>query len=256
MVDIAGLVTSLSSGDFQFKVGDDNSPATWPALTATPTITVRPGQGVGGTNRVEITFDDYAVKKEWLQVTVLANDHTGLAANDVFYFGNAVGEAGDNPANARVNAVDELAARAQATNSASITNLYDYNRDEVVNIADQVVARTNVTCALNDLRLIAVPSGAGAAHFAFLPPAVSTGPVVTPPSSAPVVEPVIAPVGAPTVPSVLSVPTSPVVATGPVTTVLGTVAVPPVTAPVPVSKSVTHAVKPTAWAVKKVSRGL
>ena len=33
-----------------------------------------------------------AVAKQWLEVTVLATTNTGLAANDVFYFGNAVGE--------------------------------------------------------------------------------------------------------------------------------------------------------------------
>ena len=50
-----------------------------------------------------------AVAGGWLQVTVLANDKTGLPQPDVFYFGNAVGESGDSPFYALVNATEALA---------------------------------------------------------------------------------------------------------------------------------------------------
>ena len=50
--------------------------------------------GTGGSDRVTIIWDDNAIEKQWLQVTVKATDNTGLVADDVFYFGNAVGEAG------------------------------------------------------------------------------------------------------------------------------------------------------------------
>ena len=40
------------------------------------------GQGVGGSNRVEIIFPDGAIQKQWLQVRVLANGNTGLQNDD------------------------------------------------------------------------------------------------------------------------------------------------------------------------------
>ena len=42
---------------------------------------------------------------------MLATPNTGLAEPDVFYFGNAIGEAGNQPGNAIVNATDEILAR-------------------------------------------------------------------------------------------------------------------------------------------------
>ena len=43
---------------------------------------------------MELVWADGSILKEWLQVTLKANEHTGLAVPDVFYFGNAVGESG------------------------------------------------------------------------------------------------------------------------------------------------------------------
>ena len=64
-------------------------------MGAAPTrITVRPGAGQDGADRITLIWADNAIRNSWLQVTVLATDATGLAANDVFYFGNAVGESG------------------------------------------------------------------------------------------------------------------------------------------------------------------
>ncbi|NIM48762.1 MAG: hypothetical protein GTO22_05810, partial [Gemmatimonadales bacterium] len=52
-----------------------------------------------------------AINNQWLQVTVLANADTGLSETDVFYFGNAIGESGNSPTDAMVNAADMLGAR-------------------------------------------------------------------------------------------------------------------------------------------------
>jgi len=60
---------------------------------------------------VTLVWDDGAIKNTWLQVTVKATVNTGLTANDVFYFGNAVGETGNSPTDAVVNSTDEIAAR-------------------------------------------------------------------------------------------------------------------------------------------------
>ena len=170
MIDVANLpagVTQLSrSGDFVFRVGNDNNPGGWAAApTPEPITSVRRGGGVGGSDRVTIVWPDGAVKKQWLQVTVRATASTGLPADDVFYFGNAVGESGNSTVNARVTPADELWARRNrrgAANPAPVTFRFDYNRDRVVNVADQLIARRNQTTAFSSLRLITAPAATAA----------------------------------------------------------------------------------------------
>ena len=94
-------------------------------------------------------------------MTVKATENTGLANPDVFYLGNAPGEAGDNPINTIVNATDEIVARNfqhSAVDHALIGDPYDYNRDGLVNGTDQVIARNNQTNPLTMLRLITAPA--------------------------------------------------------------------------------------------------
>jgi hypothetical protein len=75
-------------------------------------------------------------------VTVKANDHTGLAEPDVFYFGNLVGDSGFSPG--RVDALDALALRvARRLGYATITNGLDFNRDGRVDVRDEWVLRMN-----------------------------------------------------------------------------------------------------------------
>ncbi len=193
MVDISGSPSGITAGDFSFAVGNDNSPDLWATLAATATINVRPGAGVNGSTRVEITFPNDSITDEWLQVTVLADAHTNLAAPDVFYFGNAIGEAGDSAADAKVNATDELDARFGATSSAGITDPVDFNRDGKVDAADVAIARANYTYFLNQLQLIQIPGPVGAANLAAAMPMGPTSPPPAPiptPAAAPVLPPV------------------------------------------------------------------
>jgi hypothetical protein len=165
MVDIAGLPTgTLSTSDFAFKVGNDNLPGSWSDALAPASIQVRAGAGVGGSGRVEIVWaDGQAVKKQWLMVKVLSDvhgGHAGLASDEVFYFGNAVGETGDNPLNAVVNATDENRVAANKTGFvlAPVTNVYDFNHDRRVNATDVLIARDNhTTQGVDALNLITVP---------------------------------------------------------------------------------------------------
>ena len=94
-------------------------------------------------------------------MTVKANrPATGLGADDVFYFGNAIGEVGDSTSNALVNAADVSAIRANPRsplNPAPITFAYDINRDRLVDSSDVATCRANQTSPLNGLRLITVP---------------------------------------------------------------------------------------------------
>ena len=162
IVDIDGLADAdnLDVGDFTFKVGNSDDPSSWDDAPDPVSITVREGEGDGGTDRVTIVWADNAVAKEWLQVTVLATDNTGLPQNDVFYFGNAVGDTGNSATQAYVNAFDTGGVRNHPRgflNPAPIDNVYDFNRDQRVNAFDFGTARDNATGFLNALRLVTVP---------------------------------------------------------------------------------------------------
>ena len=111
MVDIAGLPsTTLTAADFAFRVGNTNDPQSWTAAP-TPQITLRLGAGVDGSARVELIWPDGAIVGQWLEVTVKATPRTGLAADDVFYYGNAIGETGNQVGNAIVDTADSTATQ-------------------------------------------------------------------------------------------------------------------------------------------------
>ncbi len=89
----------------------------------------------------------------------------------MFYFGNAVGETGDSAADAFVTSNDASRVAANFTNSAAVTNVYDVNRDGIVNSADVDIVNSNQTGPSDALKLITVPP-AGAAPIT-PPPALS-----------------------------------------------------------------------------------
>ncbi|MBN2475542.1 MAG: lamin tail domain-containing protein [Pirellulales bacterium] len=157
MVDIGGPVASLSVDDFRFRVGNDADPDGWNAAETPQSITVRPGAGEGGSDRVTILWNDHAIAGQWLEVTVFATENTRLAQDDVFYFGNAIGEAGNSTSDAKVNAVDMLLARNNPRtflDPARIDMPYDFNRDARVNASDMLLARNSQTNFLTALQLI------------------------------------------------------------------------------------------------------
>jgi predicted neuraminidase len=96
MVDIQGLADPIAVGDgdlgeFDFKYGNDDTPDDWLPAPTPLEVTVR--DIGGGVHRVTFIWADKAIpNKNWLQVTVKEHPNTGLAADDVFYFGNTVGE--------------------------------------------------------------------------------------------------------------------------------------------------------------------
>jgi subtilisin family serine protease len=154
MADLVNPPGAIDAGDFAFAVrtaSGDWSPAPAPAGVST-----RAGAADASSDRVTITWADGSIKDTWLRVTVLANADTGLAQPDVFYFGNAVGEAGNSPLDAAVNALDVAATRAaQHAGDVLVDNVYDFNRDRVVNSLDLAVVRGRQL--LPALPLITVP---------------------------------------------------------------------------------------------------
>jgi hypothetical protein len=174
VVDIEGLhdPAELTADDFAFRVGNDDEPGSWSAAPAPLSVSVRPGEGAGGADRVTIVWSDNAIQKQWLEVTIESTEDTGLAAADVFYFGNAIGETGNSTANAIVSSADEALARLNLRgpfNPAPLDFLYDFNRDRLVNSADQALARLGVTNAFSALRLISPPALAASASIAAVP---------------------------------------------------------------------------------------
>ena len=160
IVDINGLANAsgLTAADFLFQVGNG---AGWTDAPDPTSIYAPGGGGAGGSDRVTITWDDNVIQNQWLKVTVLADANTGLAAPDVFYFGNAIGESGNSAADAVVDSTDEVASRTHKTGftAAAIDNHYDYNRDGRVNATDDLIARHNPSGS-TPLQLIAPSLGA------------------------------------------------------------------------------------------------
>jgi hypothetical protein len=165
MVDLANRPAgTLTAADFSFKTGNNNTPASWLALGVAPSVSVRPGAGAGGSDRVTLIWPDGTIAKTWLQVSVLATAGTGLGSDDVFYFGNAIGEVGNTSANAIVTSADESLIRVNFTTgfgTVPATSPYDIDKNRFVQTSDAALSRANQTTAFTALRLIVVPVGSG-----------------------------------------------------------------------------------------------
>jgi hypothetical protein len=171
MIDVAGNHGTITAADFIFRAGNNNSPGGWATAPVPSAVSVRVGAGVSGSDRVEITWADNAIQKQWLEVITRANANTGLAQNaglpagqaDVFFFGNAIGDtgAGNTSTNALVNAFDQAGVRANGQilgNNIPVTNIYDFNRDGAVNANDESIARLNATNPSNVLKYLNIGS--------------------------------------------------------------------------------------------------
>jgi hypothetical protein len=153
MVDILGLPEIPTASDFVFKVGNNGVPSGWLAGPAPASVTVRSGAGVGGSDRVTLTWASGAVRNVWLEVMVRANAQTGLGAEDIFFFGNAVGETGNSATDTKVNSTDLTRVRLNL-GSVPITSVHDINRDGRVNSTDLSTIRLNLTSVGGGLCLI------------------------------------------------------------------------------------------------------
>jgi len=184
MIDVAGLPgTVLAATDFIFKYGNDSTPGDWLAAASPTTIAVRAGAGTGGSDRVTLVWPDKAIPNgNWLQVTVLANADTGLAADDVFYFGCAIGETGNTPADAVVNFSDVTRTRNNFSgfNLVGLESVYDFNRDRQVASGDVTISRNHFS-GFTPLKLIAPPGSAPA------PGPLGEAPLLAAGSSAPLI---------------------------------------------------------------------
>jgi hypothetical protein len=177
MVDVTGLGSRvLRVEDFVFRIGSGPDVETWQTLPTMSTpqhqqpinnfsLNIRPGAGVGGSDRVTLLLLNGLVKNTWLQVTMLPGERTGLAAPDVFYFGNLVGETGDGSVTIRTTALDLAAVKRGLNQLASVTSAIDFDRDGRVTSLDLSAARANLNRSLFVLSAPVAgrpPSGGGA----------------------------------------------------------------------------------------------
>ena len=147
MIDILGLPTIPTVGDFTFEVATVNSPGQWSEAPQPQSITVRQGAGSGGSSRVTVTWPDNSIQNTWLRVTVNSTAQTGLSTPDVFYFGNLLGSAETGSLDVPIGTTDQTAARNQPftiANLAPITANADYDRDGLVNESDELIARDSL----------------------------------------------------------------------------------------------------------------
>ncbi len=196
IIDVTNLDNLPRFEDYSFKVWDGVNPNGFVTALAPSIINVYPGRGPNQSTQITIIWPDNAIQNEWLQVAILANAHTGLPADDTFYFGNLVGATGaSNTASAAVVGsadFDAIVADPHGPfNKAPIASVTDINRDGLVNANDAIYARN---AAGNTLPFITAPMPGGAApgggdKAAAAAPSAGDQPVAsvpaTPPSDSP-----------------------------------------------------------------------
>ena len=161
--------------DFEFRVGNSSDTSTWTQAPTPSFINTYPGRGPNGATQVTVIWDDNVIQNEWLEVTLLAEPHLGLASNVTFFFGNSIGDTGDNATDARVTSADTSRVSANQVSSAGVTNLYDINRDGVVNGTDVNLVQANQTNSGTPLQLIVLGAAPTVATAAQATPAPVNG---------------------------------------------------------------------------------
>src|SRR2546423_1840929 len=156
MVDLSGLPAdaTVSAGDFEFRLGNDADPSGWKPAPAPRAVVVRRLPRAEAEEaevaRVTVVWRDRLIRNAWLQVTLLANTDTGLAAPDVFYVGNLVGDAeqAGGASGARVDPADVSLVQASVSPAPPANAAADVDHNGRVNRADVRAARRNLGAEL------------------------------------------------------------------------------------------------------------
>jgi hypothetical protein len=157
-VDMVGLAGTPTAADFGLRVGRGAALTEWTAGPGPAVIRVRAGAGLDGSDRVMLSWVDSTVRNRWLEVTVKANEQTGMVEPDTFYFGSVVGETGPAAANGvqSVTVGDVLAVRlATRLGLVPVTATHDINRDGFINTTDVMLVRANQTTSATRISPIA-----------------------------------------------------------------------------------------------------
>ncbi len=137
---------AITASDFVFTVGNNNTPGSWAAAPAPSAMSVVLGGGVGGSDRVIITWANGSISNKWLEVQVKSNGNTGLVADDRFFWGNKIGDAGSTSPPGLFETTSTDAAQVFATIGVGkpITDLRDYNRDGAVTTTDAAIVFASI----------------------------------------------------------------------------------------------------------------
>ncbi len=145
----------LSQDDFEFRVGRSDAVTTWLAAPPPDGITVRPGAGVAGSDRITVIWPNGAIAQQWLQVTLLASPASGLVADDTFIFGSVIGESGNRDRlNTLVDGFDFAGTRDHASSAVLVDHVFDFDRDGNVDGTDLAIVRDHATQFHSALHLI------------------------------------------------------------------------------------------------------
>jgi hypothetical protein len=173
MVDLSagGNHAAITASDFVFKVGNNNAPAGWANAPAPSAVSVIPNGGGAGIDRVEITWASGTIKNQWLEVQVLATANTGLAATDVHFWGNKIGDsASSSPATQfSTDATDAAQVFGTIGTGKPITDLRDYNRSGAVDSTDAAIVFANIGS------IVRINIGAGGPFAPEADPAADSG---------------------------------------------------------------------------------
>ena len=143
IIDVANLDNLPRFEDFSLSVGNDNNLANWSGAPVPTLINVYPGRGPGGSTQITLIWADNAIQNQWLRVSLLANPHTNLLADDVFYFGNLIGGTGQHVNQAIVNTTDIAVAKLAVNTTATLTSIADFDRNGKITVTDIAIAKIN-----------------------------------------------------------------------------------------------------------------
>ena len=151
MLDLINMPDGPREEDLAFEMSTPAPTAGWVDAPPPTVLSRRVGAGTGGSDRITLTWPDGAIVNRWLRVTLKASPANGLAADDVVLFGNLVGETADDPtaSAATVTPADVIRVRAASGTVAAVASWFDFNRDGRVNAIDQAAARANASRSLD-----------------------------------------------------------------------------------------------------------
>ncbi len=172
VIDIAGMpASSLTTDDFRFRMSPQglfneaaNPPSVWGQAPAPSGIFVAPSTSTSPA-RIRVEWLDNTIANRWLQISVIANDHTGLPATEVFYLGHLQGELnGQLTAGAYfVTNADLTMVLPIAGGAMPITNIRDVDKNRFILNSDGVAIRDSVIAGLA-LRNIMIPASGSASE--------------------------------------------------------------------------------------------
>jgi len=138
IIDISRTAPGIGLGDFAFF--SSTSGTNWLPASPPDQFLVRRGAGFKQSDRIMFGWSTNAVRNAWLKVVARSSPGTGLGADDEFYFGNSVGETGNDASRWSVDQADLNAVLAAAGSSAaSSASIHDINRDGIVDTKDSIV---------------------------------------------------------------------------------------------------------------------